>query len=202
MAYPDPAKGDTMGGMCPKSHPVALFHIGAEFAFDTASLGIVDSTNLIFSSGDTTGFGGHGDFIQGWTDLVALGNSFNNCLGIGTACAWNSFGTPDGKMGVKSKLDPEIMPPAEEIGQSGPLAALPGVNPVGGATSKVGSGSTVAGTATSVATSVVSVATSAVTKVAIQTTTSQAQPAQSTMVTIYVTKVVTKNASPTGCGRQ
>lgn len=190
MAYPDPAKGDTMGGMCPQSHPVALFHIGAEFSWDTASLGLTDSSGLIFSSGDTTGYGGHGDFVQGWTDLTALGNSFNNCNGIGTGCAWNSFGTPDGSMGVKSTLNPEIMPVVEEIGQNGPLSALPGDNPVGGLEGNVGGESTVA-----------AVSTPAVTKVAAITTPAAVQAVQSTLVTIYVTKVVTKSAAATGCGR-
>jgi hypothetical protein len=129
MSYPDPAKGDTQGGMCPKSHPVALFHIGAEFGFNTGTLGITDSSSLVFSNGDTTGFGGHGDFLQGWQDLTALGQSFNNCNGIGTGCAWNSFGTPDGKMGQKANLSPETLAVYEEpIGLNGPVSKLPGNN--------------------------------------------------------------------------
>ena len=131
MAYPDPNKGDTQGGMCPESHPVALFHIGAEFGFDTGSLGISDSSTLVFSMGDTTGYGGHGDFLQGWQNLTALGESFDMCNGIGEACAWNSFGTPNGEMGTKSNLNPET--PAvyeEQIGLNGPIPTLPGNNPV------------------------------------------------------------------------
>ncbi|KAG4437880.1 hypothetical protein IFR05_006640 [Cadophora sp. M221] len=131
MSYPDPTKGDTQGGMCPSTHPIALLHIGAEFGFDTNALNITDSSTLVFSMGDTTGYGGHADFIQGWEDLAALGESFDNCNGFGDACAWNSFGTPDGKEGVKRDLDPEI--PAvfeEEIGLNGPIAKLPGDNPV------------------------------------------------------------------------
>ncbi|CZR55814.1 uncharacterized protein PAC_05702 [Phialocephala subalpina] len=128
MAYPDPTKGDTAGGMCPSTHPVALLHIGAEFGFDTGSLGIVDSSTLVWSMGDTTGYGGHGDFIQGWQNLTALGESFDNCEGTGTACAWNSFGTPNGEMGTKSNLSPEIAPPVEDIGFQGPISKLPGGN--------------------------------------------------------------------------
>ena len=130
MAYPDPSKGDTQGGMCPESHPVALFHIGAEFGFDTVSLGISDSSTLVFSMGDTTGYGGHGDFIQGWQNLTALGDSFDMCNGIGEACAWNSFGTPNGLMGTKSTLNPETPATYEEIGLNGPIPTLPGNNPV------------------------------------------------------------------------
>ncbi|KAK0125618.1 hypothetical protein ONS96_009452 [Cadophora gregata f. sp. sojae] len=131
MSYPDPTKGDTQGGMCPSTHPIALLHVGAEFGFDTGSLDITDSSTLVFSMGDTTGYGGHADFIQGWQNLTALGESFDNCNGFGDACAWNSFGTPDGKQGVKSDLKPQV--PAvfeEDIGLNGPIAKLPGNNPV------------------------------------------------------------------------
>lgn len=93
-------------------------------------------------------------------------------------------------MGVKSTLNPEIMPVVEEIGQNGPLSALPGDNPVGGLEGNVGGESTVA-----------AVSTPAVTKVAAITTPAAVQAVQSTLVTIYVTKVVTKSAAATGCGR-
>lgn len=124
--------------MCPPSHPVALLHIGAEFGFDTGSLGIHDSSTLVWSMGDTTGFGGHGDFMQGWQDLTALGESFDNCNGIGTDCAWNSFGTPDGKMATKNDLSPETMPPDDDVGFKGPIKALPGGNAVYGGSGGVG----------------------------------------------------------------
>jgi hypothetical protein len=130
MSYPDPSKGDTQGGMCPSSHPVALLHIGAEFGFDTGSLGIVDSSSLVWSMGDTTGYGGHGDFMQGWQNLTALGESFDNCIGTGADCAWNSFGTPNGQMGTKSNLSPQILPPYENIGFQGLISTLPGNNVV------------------------------------------------------------------------
>lgn len=190
VAYPDPAKGDTMGGMCPQSHPHAFFHIGAEFGFDTGSLGIFDSSTLVFASGDTTGFGGHGDFIQGWTNLTALGDSFDNCNGIGTGCAWNSFGTPDGNMYVKANRNPETMPAVEDLGQSGPLAKLPGDNPVGGNGGGGGGGA---------ASTVVPVPIPATTVIKVPTFASTLAP--QTMTTVYVTRVVTQIAAPTDCGR-
>ncbi|PVH79194.1 hypothetical protein DL98DRAFT_589624 [Cadophora sp. DSE1049] len=83
--------------------------------------------------GDTTGYGGHADFIQGWQNLTALGESFDNCDGFGDAFAWNSFGTPDGKVGMKSDLEPEVQVVfEEEIGLNGPIATLPGNNTYGG----------------------------------------------------------------------
>jgi hypothetical protein len=64
--------------MCPESHPVSLINIGAEFGFDIT--GIADPTSLVFANGDTTGFGFHGDFLQGWTNPTALQDFFSNCF--------------------------------------------------------------------------------------------------------------------------
>jgi hypothetical protein len=75
--------------MCPKSHPYALISIGAEFGFDLTS--VKDMTRLVFANGDTTGYGFHADFVNGWKDLDALQNSFSNCFDNG-ACPWRSFG--------------------------------------------------------------------------------------------------------------
>jgi hypothetical protein len=108
---PGPTKGDTQGGICPKSHPIALIHIGTEFGFGTGSLSIPDSSTLVFSMGDTTGYGGHGDFIQGWQNLPALGQSFDNCNRFGLACLWNSFGTLTVLPGVKDNLSPQTPAP-------------------------------------------------------------------------------------------
>ncbi|KAM0720429.1 hypothetical protein Q7P37_004565 [Cladosporium fusiforme] len=65
MSYPDPdLHGDTQGGMCPSSHPVALINIGAEFGFGLE--GLTDGHLFVFSNGDTTGNGFHADFFAGW----------------------------------------------------------------------------------------------------------------------------------------
>lgn len=132
VSYPDPALGgDTAGGMCPESHPVALLNIGAEFGFDIT--GITDPNSLVFANGDSTGYGFHGDFIQGWTNSTALQESFANCFDNDN-CPWRAFGSPGGKEPNKEQRDPEIAPVyEEEVGLNGPLAKLPGNNPVYGA---------------------------------------------------------------------
>jgi hypothetical protein len=61
--------------MCPESHPLALINIGAELGF--ALNGITDPQSLVFTNGDTTGFGFHVDFLQGWTKFLALQASFS-----------------------------------------------------------------------------------------------------------------------------
>jgi hypothetical protein len=63
MAYP--AIGDYNGGVCPESHPVALFSLFYEFFYDT---GPYTDLKFAFANGDPTAFGFHGDFIMGWTN--------------------------------------------------------------------------------------------------------------------------------------
>jgi hypothetical protein len=141
--------------MCPSSHPYALINIGAEFGFALA--GITDPTSLVFANGDTTGFGFHGDFLQGWTDSAALQNSFADCF-TNDDCPWRAFGTPDGKDGFKESLNPQT--PAvyeEEIGLNGPISKLPGNNPVYSAGSVTVSSSVAVSSVVSGATSVVKV---------------------------------------------
>jgi hypothetical protein len=128
VAYPDPSlNGNTEGGMCPKSHPLALISIGAEFGFDIG--GITDPKSLIFANGDTTGFGFHADFIQGWTNSTALQQSFSNCFDNNN-CPWRSFGTPDGSEPHPTPRNPETPAIFEKIGLNGPISKLPGNNPV------------------------------------------------------------------------
>ena len=77
--------------------------------------------------GDTTGYGFHGDFLNGW-DQSALDNAMATCQG------------PDGSRaedcsinvgaGSSEKQTPEVSAPDEDVGLDGPLAALPGKNPV------------------------------------------------------------------------
>jgi hypothetical protein len=133
MAYPDPSLGgNTEGGMCPQSHPVALFSIGAEAGWDLTGIANVNSSLIVFANGDTTGFGYHADFVQGWTNLTALNNSFATCFNS-TDCPWRSFGTPNGQDGQKLPMSPQVPAPYEEqIGLNGPISQLPGNNPVYG----------------------------------------------------------------------
>lgn len=128
--------------MCPESHPVALISIGVEYWFDTDGAGVTDPKTLVWANGDTTGYGFHGDFIQGWTNLTALQDSFQNCFNT-SYCPWNSFGTSDGIAPHPQNLNPEI--PAvyeEEIGLQGPISKLPGNNPVYNPSSTVSTAST------------------------------------------------------------
>jgi len=115
-----PAVGDYNGGVCPKSHPVALLSIFYEFFFDTSSF---PDNKFAFANGDATGFGYHGDFIMGWTDRNLLQTAHKDCVGPSDCPKL---------VNQPSQTRPLIYPAKyeEEIGLHGPIKSLPGNNPV------------------------------------------------------------------------
>jgi len=118
MAYPE--IGDYNGGVCPQSHPVALFSIFFEFFFDTSK---IKDTKLAFANGDATGYGFHGDFLMGWTNRALLQTAHHDCVGP-SDCP---------KLGNQHSAPRDLIYPAhfeEDIGLTGPIPALPGDNPV------------------------------------------------------------------------
>jgi hypothetical protein len=116
-----PAIGDYNGGVCPESHPVALLSIFYEFFFDTSVY--TDFNRFVFANGDTTGYGFHGDFIMGWTNRTALQNAHADCI---TASNCPTLGNKP--QTTETLITPAIFP--EPIGLNGPIALLPGNNPV------------------------------------------------------------------------
>jgi len=118
VAYP--AKGAYNGGVCPQSHPVAIFSIFYEFFFVTNTIN--DYNRFAFSCGDPTAYGFHGDFVMGWTDRDKLQVAHQYCNAGDCPTLGNQAGNPQ-------KLQyPAIY--EEEIGLNGPIASLPGNNPV------------------------------------------------------------------------
>jgi len=118
VAYP--AIGDYNGGVCPKSHPVAILSIFYEFFFETKSF---TDTKFAFANGDPTGYGYHGDFIMGWTNRDLLQTAHHDCVGP-SDCP---------KLGNQHYQSRPLIYPAvfeEEIGLHGPISALPGNNTV------------------------------------------------------------------------
>ena len=78
MSYP--IGGNVRDGHCPLSHPFRLPHIQLEYTWvvsQVAPSGASYAGNLIWSNGDTTGYGLHADFVNGW-DLSVLGAAINS----------------------------------------------------------------------------------------------------------------------------
>jgi hypothetical protein len=123
-----PAKGDYNGGVCPESHPIAIIQLFYEFFFDTTPF---DDLNFVYANGDRTGYGFHGDFINGWTNQKRLGDALRTCTGPNGVddenCSLN-VGS-DGSPGHPSTQTPQTPAPAGNVGLNGPLKKLPGQNP-------------------------------------------------------------------------
>lgn len=130
MAYP--AIGDYNKGVCPESHPVAIISIFIEFLLNTEPF--PDYENWVYATGDSTGYGLHGDFVNGWTDLDALRDIFSTCTG--------KKGLKDPgcsiTQGQKTVLTPQHKPlevhssSGEDVGLNNPIPKLPGNNTVTG----------------------------------------------------------------------
>ena len=129
MAFPQPP-GDYNFGVCPPSHPKAIWSVFFEFFYDTGS--IVNPNKLVYAMGDASGYGLHGDYLQGWTDQGRLSQALDTCAaGVDSAGCSLNVGS-DGHAGHSSAQSPANAPPSEEVGLNGPLNALPGNNPVTG----------------------------------------------------------------------
>ncbi|TAQ87466.1 hypothetical protein B7494_g4227 [Chlorociboria aeruginascens] len=126
MAFP--ATGAYNGGVCPSTHPVAIYSVFYEFYYDTSPF--PDYENWVYAMGDPTGYGLHGDFINGWTDQTALENAVATCSGPqGAQAATCSVNENEG---AAVALTPQVAPPSEQVGLNGAIPALPGNNPVTG----------------------------------------------------------------------
>ncbi|KAG8626755.1 hypothetical protein KVT40_005700 [Elsinoe batatas] len=127
-----PASGDYNNGPCPASHPVQLVSIFYEVIFNTHKLEFWagdQGTNqpFIFAQGDATGYGFHGDFLNGW-DIPLLQKAVDQCRNL------------SGDIEDCPVLTPYLQTPQvqnqctipDSIGEdvTGPFDKLPGCNPI------------------------------------------------------------------------
>jgi hypothetical protein len=124
MAYP--SRYDS--GFCPPSHPKRFISIFYEVIWNTpdfADMWYDGHQPFVWASGDPTGYGFHGDFLNGW-DVPTLQKAVTECTsssGVIEECNVFDFFTDQVTQGCKipASVDEQI---------DGILDALPGCNPV------------------------------------------------------------------------
>jgi hypothetical protein len=125
VAYP---LGAYNSGTCSPAFPVRLIALYYEVIWNInpfANMWYGPSHPFVFSNGDPTGYGYHGDFINGW-DVNVLQQAVSTCnstSGLIQECGVFNF-TTDAQQAACTRL-PDF---AETV--RGTLAALPGCNPV------------------------------------------------------------------------
>jgi hypothetical protein len=128
MAYPTSIAYDN--GPCPSSHPYHMISVFFEVLYDTnqfADMWYGDSQPFVFAMGDTTGYGMHGDFLNGW-EIETLQAATNDCTadsGLIEDCPHFSFFEDEECQGCK-------VPARSGITADGILPKLPGCNPITG----------------------------------------------------------------------
>ncbi|KAI7553806.1 WSC-domain-containing protein [Hortaea werneckii] len=126
MAYPI---GDYDNGKCPDSHPVQLISIFYEVIYQTnlfADRWWSDGQQpFVFAQGDRTGYGFHGDFINGW-EIDVLQKAVDECT--------NDSGRLEdcpvfGELFTDEECQACRLPTSVDEKITGNLTSLPGCNP-------------------------------------------------------------------------
>ncbi|KAK6906807.1 hypothetical protein I203_100794 [Kwoniella mangroviensis CBS 8507] len=139
MSWPD---NGVRSGSCPWSHPVRLPAIQLEYTWSTSNYnpGQALAGKLAWANGDTTGYGVHGDFVEGW-DQALLNKALNangTCVGVYHSMQMGECPVlaPTMDDAAAKACKPERGELQESFGNvdNVPIPRLPGCNPLWGAT--------------------------------------------------------------------
>ncbi|OMP87801.1 hypothetical protein BK809_0007891 [Diplodia seriata] len=114
-------------GKCPSTHPVRVMTLRYDFEFDSSNLRHPrPHDQLIFSTGDTTGYGFQGVFVNGW-DTRALQTAIDTCTDsetgdIATTCP--ALTQYDADQCMDCKVPGRVDEPIDQV------AALPSCHPI------------------------------------------------------------------------
>ena len=116
-------------GVCPPDHPIQLPHLFFEVLYWTNDIDQSAGGEFVFANGDTTGYGFHGDFLNGW-DMDVQTSAVENCLytddgGLISAC-------PVLYASDHVNFSRDCLPQPEYWNEPvlGMLTQLPGCNPI------------------------------------------------------------------------
>jgi len=128
---------DIDNGVCPPGYPYLMPHLFIEIIYSVNNIDKSDGGYFVFANGDTTGYGFHGDFLNGW-DMDVLAAAVKNCLNTENG---EISSCPD----LAASLDPNFsqncpeQPPLVNETVHGLLTALPGCNPPTGGPNRAAS---------------------------------------------------------------
>ncbi|KAH9848786.1 hypothetical protein C2E23DRAFT_738784 [Lenzites betulinus] len=116
-------------GDCPDSHPVHLVSLFYEMLVSVDQFDYHGADTWVLANGDTTGYGHHGDFQNGW-DVDLLQEAIDTC----TQANGNVMDCPplaavfDQAAADACVIETDILD--EDVGLHGPIDKLPGCNPI------------------------------------------------------------------------
>ncbi|KAI9847201.1 MAG: hypothetical protein M1837_003065 [Sclerophora amabilis] len=111
-------------GQCPPTHPVPLVHLFYEVLYSVNQIKKENGGRFVFAQGDTTGYGFHGDFLNGW-DNDTLTKATRECANTNSPAVEDCAAlkvTNDKKAGQNCPPRPPII----QEQTTGRLPRLPG----------------------------------------------------------------------------
>ena len=120
---------DLGDGLCPPTHPVSLPLMFFEVLYWTIDIDQSAGGQFVFAQGDTTGYGFHGDFLNGW-DQDILDSAVADCLISNVDGTVDTCAVLEASDNVNFPRTCVEQPPVVPEAVHGMLSQLPGCNPM------------------------------------------------------------------------